>query len=216
MNTEIARRQMIEQQVRAWDVSDPAVLATMSDIPRERFVPRDYRSLAFSDSRIPLGLGQFMMTPTVEGRVLQSLRLDGSEKILEIGTGSGYLTACLAALGAQVTSIEIFERLLKRARENLADAGIGNVELHCADATRDLPAGQFDAVILTGSIPHFHSRYIDSLAAGGRLFAVVGDRPVMEARLLRRTGDSDWSSESLFETDLAPLVDADARPGFSF
>ena len=216
MNAELARRQMIEQQVRAWEVLDPAVLAVMSEIPRERFVPRDFRALAFSDTRIPLGHGQYMMTPTVEGRVLQALELDGSEKILEIGTGSGFLTACLASLGAQVTSVEIFERLLKRARENLADAGIDNIDLQCLDATQGLPTGQFDAVVVTGSTYHFDRLYVDALTTGGRLFVVVGDPPVMDARRVRRTGDGNWSSESLFETELAPLVNAAPSPAFRF
>jgi protein-L-isoaspartate(D-aspartate) O-methyltransferase len=216
MNTELARQQMIEQQVRAWEVLDPTVLATFADIPRERFLPRDFRALALSDTKIPLGQGQFMMTPTVEGRVLQALELDGSEKILEIGTGSGFLTACLATLGAHVTSIEIFDRLLKRARENLADAGIDNIELHCLDATKELPPGPFDAVVVTGSLPHFDPRYADVLAAGGRLFVVVGDAPAMDARRIRRTGDRDWSSESLFETVLGPLVNASPSPAFRF
>ena len=216
MNTELARRQMIEQQVRAWEVLDPAVLAVLSEIPRESFVPRDFRTLAFSDTRIPLGHGQYMMTPTVEGRVLQALELDGSEKILEIGTGSGFLTACLASLGAQVTSVEIFERLLKRARENLADAGIDNIDLHCLDATQGLPAGQFDAVVVTGSTYRLDRRYVDALTTGGRLFVVTGDTPVMDARRIRRTGDGNWSSESLFETELAPLVNDGPRPAFQF
>lgn len=216
MNTELARRQMIEQQVRAWEVLDPAVLAVLSEIPRERFVPRDFRALAFSDTRVPLGHGQYMMTPTVEGRVLQALELDGSEKILEIGTGSGFLTACLASLGAQVTSVEIFERLLKRARENLADAGIHNIDLHCLDATQALPTGQFDAVVLTGSTYRLDRRYVDALTTGGRLFVVIGDTPIMDARRVRRTGDGNWWSESLFETELAPLVNAGPPPAFQF
>jgi protein-L-isoaspartate(D-aspartate) O-methyltransferase len=216
MNTEIAREKMIEQQVRAWDVFDPDVLAVLAEIPRERFVPREYRGLAFSDSNIPIGCGQFMMTPTLEGRVLQSLELGGGEKILEIGTGSGFLTACLAKLGAHVTSIEIFAELSRRARARLDDAGIENVDLQCLDATAQLPPGRFNAVVVTGSIHRFDPRYGDVLAADGRLFVVVGDPPAMDALRIRRTGESAWASESLFETVLPPLVNAGPPPQFSF
>lgn len=216
MNTESARQKMIEQQVRAWEVLDPDVLHVLSEIPREQFVPRDFRALAFSDTEIPLGYGQSMMTPTVEGRVLQALALDGSESILEVGTGSGFLTACLASLGARVTSVEIHDRLLKRAAENLADAGVDNVELNCLDATVELPPGHFDAVVVTGSLHRFDPRFVEALAPGGRLFVVVGDPPVMDARLVRRIGESDWSGESLFETELTPLVNAGPPPEFIF
>lgn len=216
MNTELARQKMIEQQVRAWEVLDPGVLKVLADIPRERFVPREFRALAFSDTEIPLGYGQSMMTPTVEGRVLQALALGGAERILEIGTGSGFLTACLATLGAHVSSVEIFDRLLKRAGENLADAGIGNVDLHSMDATAELPPGRFDAVVVTGSIHRFDPRFVDALVPGGKLFVVVGDRPVMEARLVQRTGESDWGGETLFETELAPLVNGGPTPEFRF
>lgn len=216
MNTEIARQQMIEQQVRAWEVFDPDVLAVLAEIPREKFVPREFRALAFSDTRIPLGFGQTMMTPTLEGKVLQALALDRTQKILEIGTGSGFLTACLATLGAHVTSIEIFDELLKRAGERLADAGIANIDLHCMDATAELPPGRYDAIVLTGSVHRFDPRYVEALGAGGRLFVVVGDPPIMDARLVRQTGDSNWASESLFETCIAPLVNAGRPPQFVF
>lgn len=216
MNIEMARQQMIEQQVRAWEVFDPLVLDVLAEIPREQFVPQEFRVLAFSDTPIPIGYGQSMMTPTVEGRVLQALALDGTEKILEVGTGSGFLTACLARLGAHVSSIEIFESLSKRAGERLADAGIANVDLFCMDATAELPPGRFDAIAVTGSLHRFDPRFVEALNAGGRLFVVVGDPPVMDARLLRRTADSDWESESLFETSLEPLINAGPPPRFTF
>lgn len=207
---------MIEQQVRASEVFDPAVLSVLAEVRREQFVPPRYRALAFADSSIPIGCGQYMMTPTVEGRVLQSLGLDGHERILEIGTGSGFLTACLAKLGAHVTSVEIFPELSQHAGARLADLGFDNVDLQCMDATAELPPGQFDAVVVTGSLHRFDPRYVEALGPAGRLFVVVGDPPVMDARLVRRTGNSEWTSESLFETLLPPLVNAGPPPSFSF
>lgn len=216
MKIEIAREKMIEQQVRAWDVFDPAVLKVLGKLHREAFVPRDYQALAFADTEIPIGHGQFMMTPTVEGRLLQALELTGAEHVLEIGTGSGFLTACLATLAHHVTSIEIHEGLLKRAGENLADAGLDNVNLKAIDAMKELPQGRFDAIAVTGSIQHFEPRFVDALKDNGRLFVVVGDPPAMDARLIRRTGDNDWHSKSLFETDIKPLINGASPHEFSF
>lgn len=217
MNTDIARLNMVEQQVRAWDVFDPEVLEVLSEVPREQFVPREYASLAFADTQIPIGHGQRMMTPTIEGRLLQSLDLDGDEQILEVGTGSGFLTACLATLGGHVTSIDIHDDFLKRAGERLADNGIDNVDLLNMDAMRELPGGGFDAIAVTGSLEHFDTRFVDALNEGGRLFVIVGHSPVMEARLVTRpTSSNEWATESLFETDLAPLVNGALPPQFSF
>ncbi len=216
MNTDFARQKMIEQQVRAWNVFNPAVLAVLSKVPREQFVPFAYQALAFADVEIPIGHGQSMMTPTLEGRILQSLALNGTEHVLEIGSGSGFLTACLSHLADQVTSLEIHDELLKRARENLADAGAENVELLSMDATEKLPDRQFDAVVVTGSIQAFDPRFVEALDIDGRLFVVVGDAPTMDARLVRRTGENDWQSESLFETALTPLVNGVLPPQFSF
>ena len=216
MNTDFARQKMIEQQVRAWDVFDPEVLGALSKIPREQFVPFDYQALAFADVEIPIGHGQSMMTPTVEGRVLQALGLSGTEQVLEIGSGSGFLTACLCRLADHVTSLEIYDALLKRAGENLADAGVENVDLLSMDAMEKLPDQQFDVVVVTGSIQAFDPRFVEALNIGGRLFVVVGDAPVMDARIVYRTGESDWQSESLFETALTPLVNGALPPQFSF
>ena len=216
MKTSLAREKMVEQQVRAWDVLEPSVLDILARIPRERFVPGGFESLAFADTEIPIGHGQFMMTPTVEGRVLQALELTGLERVLEVGTGSGFLTACLANLASHVTSIDIFDDFLDRAGERLADAGIDNVELLSMDATRELPPGQFDAIAITGSTEDFDPRFVESLASDGRLFVVVGKAPVMDARLVRHSGDKEWQSEVLFETSLRPLVNASLPPRFSF
>ena len=216
MNIDFARRQMIDQQVRAWTVLDPAVLDVLSALPREKFVPGPYESLAFADTEIPLGHGEFMMTPTIEGRVLQALDLGADDHVLEIGTGSGFLTACLATLGGRVTSVDIHEDFVRGAAGKLASAGIDNVELRTMDATSELPGERYDAIAVTGSIETFDPRLVDALRPGGRLFVVVGAAPVMEARLVRRTGGADWESESLFETKLGPLVHGTLPPQFVF
>jgi protein-L-isoaspartate(D-aspartate) O-methyltransferase len=216
MNIDFARQQMIDQQVRAWTVLESSVLEVLTTTPRELFVPQDYESLAFADMEIPLGHDQSMMTPTVEGRVLQALELDGSESVLEIGTGSGFLTACLASLCSSVTSIDIFEDFVDRAAGLLGNSEVENVTLMTMDATQELPDERFDAIAVTGSIERLDQRFVDALLPGGRLFVVVGSPPVMDARLIRRTGDNDWHSESLFETQLAPLVNGTLPAQFSF
>ena len=216
MNIDFARQQMIDQQVRAWTVLDPAVLAVLSTVPREDFVPPSYESLAFADTEIPLGHDEFMMTPTIEGRVLQALELRANDHVLEIGTGSGFLAACLARLAGTVTSVDIHEDFVRDAGHKLAGAGIDNVELQTLDATRELPGDGYDAIAVTGSIETFDPRFVEALRPGGRLFVVVGSMPIMDARLVRRTGDTDWKSESLFETSLGPLVHGTLPPRFEF
>lgn len=216
MNIDYARQQMIDQQVRAWTILDESVLTILEATERERFVPDGYEALAFADMEIPLGHGQSMMTPTIEGRVLQALELTGDENVLEIGTGSGYLTACLAGLARNVTSIDIHADFVERAANVLADCGIENVTLMTMDAMRELPQGKFDVIVVTGSIEALDQRFIDALEPEGRLFVIVGKAPVMEARLIRRTGENDWTSETLFETTLDPLVNGRLPPQFSF
>ncbi len=216
MDTDFARQQMVEQQVRAWDVLDPEVLDVLMTIPREQFVPAGYESLAFADTEIPIGHGQSMMTPTLEGRVLQALQPRAKEQILEIGTGSGFLTACLARLGGSVTSIDIHDDFTDSARANLEDSGVTDVELLVMDATESLPDGEFDAIAVTGSIETFDPRLVTALKTGGRMFVVVGEAPAMDARLVTRTGEESWDSISLFETDLKPLVNGNLPPQFLF
>ena len=216
MNTDYARLQMVNQQVRGWNVYDEDVLDMLRSLPREDFVPAAYASLAFADIAIPLGHDEFMMTPTIEGRLLQALGLQGDESILEIGTGSGFMAACLAKLGAHVTSIDIHGDFIDAARNKLEHAGIENVELLQMDATQELPDGQFDAIAVTGSIQTFDPRFVDALNPHGRLFVVVGDSPAMEAKLIERAANHDWQSISLFETDLKPLVHGALPPQFSF
>ena len=216
MNTDIARTKMIEQQVRAWDVFDPDVLNVMTIVPREQFVPEGFEMLAFADTEIPIGYGESMMTPTIEGRVLQALSLEGSESVLEIGTGTGHLTACLAKLAHEVTSVDIHAAFLDGAAGRLESQGIDNVTLQTMDATDTLPEGQFDAIAITGSIPSFDPRYVDALAPQGRLFVIVGEGPVMDARRVVKTSDSDWESESLFETRQKALLNCALPPEFRF
>lgn len=216
MKTEFARQQMVEQQVRAWDVLNPGILEVLKTVPREQFVPAGFETLAFADTEIPIGHGQMMMTPTLEGRVLQALALDASDKVLEIGTGTGFLSACIARLADRVTSVDIVEDFLKTATANLEDSGISNVELLTMDATKDMPDETFDAIAVTGSIQTFDARFVTALEPGGRLFVVVGDAPAMDARLITRTGDNDWQTESLFETELLPLVHGSKPPQFLF
>ena len=216
MDTDFARQKMVEQQVRAWDVLDADVLQVLKDIPREQFVPTGYESLAFADTDIAIGHGQAMMTPTLEGRVLQALKPTSRDNVLEVGTGSGFLTACLARLSAHVTSIDIYADFLDTASANLEDTGVDDVALLQMDATESLPDGAFDVIAVTGSIERFDPRFVDALAPNGRLFVVVGAGPAMDARIVTRTGDNVWDSESLFETTLAPLVNGVEPPQFSF
>ena len=216
MNTDYAREQMVEQQVRAWEVFDASILEVFRRVPREQFVPAAFESLAFADTEIPIGHGQFMMTPTIEGRLLQALEVRATDRVLEVGTGTGFLSACLGRLAASVTSIDIVGDFVEEARPRLEEAGADNVDLFVMDAMRDLPDGGFDAIAVTGSIQQFDPRFVESLRPGGRLFVVVGDAPVMEARLIRRGAGEDWRAESLFETCLTPLVHGAAPPGFLF
>ena len=216
MNTDYARLQMVNQQVRGWNVYDEDVLAMLGQLPREHFVPEEFISLAFADIALPIGHGEFMMTPTIEGRLLQALSLDGDDNVLEIGTGSGFMTACLAQLASHVTSIDIYDDFIESAAEKLANEDIGNVELLQMDATQALPEGRFDAIAITGSIQSFDPRFVEALSPHGRLFVVVGNAPAMQARLIERTEEHDWQTVSLFETELAPLVHGALPPQFSF
>ncbi len=213
---EFARSQMVMQQIRAWDVFDSEVLEVLGDVPRERFVPPEFASLAFAETQIPLGHGQFMMPPTVEGRLLQALKLLPMEDVLEIGTGSGFLAACLSRLARSVTTIDIFPDFTSTAAETLAREGIGNVTVETMDAARELPEGPFDAIAITASLPMVDPRFLEPLRPGGRLFVIVGQPPVMEARLVVRGADGRTSATALFETNVPPLLNALQPPAFRF
>jgi protein-L-isoaspartate(D-aspartate) O-methyltransferase len=212
------RFNMIEQQIRPWDVLDQRVLDILASTPREDFVPERYRSsLAFSDLSIPLDHNQVMLPPRVEGRMLQTLNIQPVDSVLEIGTGSAYTTACLARLGGQVLSVDLFDDFLEVASAKLERLGIHNVRF----ANKDAAAGwsedeRYDVIAVTGSLPELHRGFHESLNPGGRLFVVVGKPPIMEALLITRVGPRQWARESLFETSIPPLIHATEPPAFDF
>jgi len=217
MNFERARFNMVEQQVRPWEVLDARVLHVLETVHREDFVPIRYRKLAFADLSIPLAHGQGMMRPNVEGRMLQALDLDPDETVLEIGTGSGFVSACLARLARRVVSVELYEDLQQEAATRLNDKHVDNVELCVGDALGGWqPEQAHDVVVVTGSVPEVPESFRGWVNPGGRMFIVTGQSPAMEARLLTRIGVSEWQEESLFETDLPRLVNAEPPPAFEF
>lgn len=204
---EFARQQMIDQQLRTWDVFDPRVLCAFDEVRREDFVPARFRGIAFADTVIPLGHGATMMAPKVEGRMLQALAVRPTDRVLEVGTGSGWVTALLATLGAEVLSIDIVPTFTEAARQRLHAAGITNatVEARDANALGDAAAA-FDVVAITGSMPVYTPIFERLLKPGGRLFVVVGEAPVMEARRITRADQGGFGVDSLFETVIEPLV----------
>ena len=202
---------MLGQQVRAWEVLDDRILGVLGRTRRELFVPEDYHDLAFADMEVPLAHDQRMMAPSVEGRLLQSLALVADDAVLEVGTGSGFLTACLSDLADTVLSVDIFPDFTTEARKRLDDIGVQNVELRSEDAFELSEPERFDAIAVTGSVPTLDDHFIRMLRPGGRLFAVVGRAPVMEALLITRHDNGTWARESLFETVLTPLLNA-GRP----
>jgi protein-L-isoaspartate(D-aspartate) O-methyltransferase len=216
MLTADVREQMIEQQVRAWDVLDEGVLDVLRKVPRDRFTPAQQRFRAYADAEVPLPHGQHMLRPSVVGRLLQALELTGNEHVLEIGTGSGFVTACLRTAAARGPAVEIFPELAEMARKNLDSQALRDVEVVAADALQLDNGTRYNAIAVTGSLPVYDERFERQLEIGGRLFVVVGEPPVMEARLIRRTGEGSWSSESLFETVIDPLVNARRLPEFRF
>jgi len=217
MNIEQARFNMIEQQIRTWEVLDPAVLDLLFEVKREDFVPAEHRSIAFADLEVPLGHGESMMQPKVEARILQELAVQPHEAVYEVGTGSGYLTALLAKRARHVTSAEVHGDLSAQAGRNLAGAGIGNVSLLQGDSARaPLSEVPFDVIVLTGSTPVIAQAFLDRLKPGGRLFAVVGDLPVMKAVLVRQPVAGSFQHTELFETLVKPLVNAPQPARFRF
>ena len=216
MSADAARAQMVSQQVRTWDVLDERVLDSMLTVPREHFVPRDWRAVALADAEIPIGCGQHMLAPKLVGRILQALDLRGGETVLEVGTGSGYLTTCLATLARTVRSLEIFDQLVATATGNMRDLAIGNATVSHADGTVLEETAAYDAIVLTASLPFYDPRYERALRLGGRLFVIVGEPPIMEARLVRRAGETAWATQSLFETVVDPLLNARQRETFRF
>ena len=217
MNLEETRSIMVVQQIRPWYVLDDSVLDMLYKIKREDFVPSENRSLAFVDMEIPLGYGQIMLAPKVEARILQELKITKSDKILEVGSGSGYMTALLAEKGNHVYSVEILPELKSLAEKNLKGYNIQNVTLEQGDAaqgwTKHAP---YDVIALTGSSPVLPEVFKQSLNIGGRLFAIVGEDPVMEALLITRTGLTEFTTRNLFETSITPLMNAQQPEKFLF
>lgn len=211
----LARENMIEQQIRPWEVLDPRVLDSFRAVPRDRFVPAAYRDVAYADTQIPLGDGEHMMKPVVEGRLLQALDLAGTESVLEIGTGSGYLSACLATLARSVTTVERNERLLDLARQRLAGFGDAVTTIHADALVGFKPDRRFDVIAVTGAVVDIPKAFLDWLAPNGRLFAVRGRSPVMEAVLVTRVEGGGNRVDSLFETDLDYLHGAEPKPTFT-
>jgi protein-L-isoaspartate(D-aspartate) O-methyltransferase len=210
------REQMIEQQVRAWDVLDMRVLDVLRRVPRELFVPEPQRYRAYADVEVPLARGQHMLRPSVAGRLLQAVLPLQAERVLEVGAGSGFITACLRSMAGKVRSLEIFPDLAETAYRNLATLGMRDVEVVEADALQGDSGTQYDVVAVTASLPLYDARFEQMLTIGGRLFVVVGEPPVMEARLVQRTAESAFATQSLFETVIDPLVNAAQPPRFTF
>ena len=217
MNFEQARFNMVEQQVRPWEVLDPRVLELLEKTHREDFVPVRYRKMAFADFAVPLDHGQSMMKPVVEGRMLQSLELKEDETVLEIGTGSGFITACLAQMAKRVVSVDIYEQFTTEAEAKLKDKDIHNVELETGDAMSGWqPEQAHDVLVVTGSVDDVPDHFRGWVNPGGRMFVVCGDSPAMEAKLLTKLNATEWREESLFETDLPRLINAGKAPEFEF
>ena len=217
MNFEQARANMVEQQIRPWEVLDQDVLDLLYTVPREDFVSAAYRNLAFTDMEVPIGEGERMWAPKIEARVLQDLAPRRSDRVLEVGTGSGYLTALLAHRAAHVYSVEILAELAQFGCANIERHGAANVTLEMGDGARGYPKwAPYDIIVLTGSTPVLPRTLLDGLAPGGRLFAVVGELPVMSARLVSRLAGGEFHTVELFETVLAPLANCERPSRFQF
>lgn len=217
MDTEQARTNMMTQQLQAWGVLDSHVLDVIAQVPREQFVPPAYQALAFADMSIPLAHHQAMLTPGEEARILQALNIQSTDSILEIGTGSGYITALLARLGRHVDSVDIFSDFSKEAQLKLAAQNINNVTLMTGDAASGWEEQvSYDVIVITGSLPYLPNGFRDSLKIHGRLFAILGSAPAMEATLITRQYANDWQIEKLFETVVTPLINAKQLSEFTF
>lgn len=218
MNIEQARFNMIQQQIRPWDVLDPAVLKLLATVKREDFVPEGFKELAFADVEVPLNAsGQTMLPPKMEARILQELGICSTDTVLEIGTGSGFMAALLAANAESVISIEIDPAQAETARSNLRQAGIANVSVETGDGALGWPArGPYDAIVLSGSMPTLPSELLQQLKPGGRLVGVIGEAPVMTLQRITRTGADAFNTINVFETVVAPLLNARASGKFVF
>jgi len=221
MNVEQARFNMIEQQIRPWDVLEPSVLGLLARVRREDFVPEEHQALAFVDTQVPLRegapQGACMLEPRVEARMLQELRLQHSDRVLEVGTGSGFMACMLAGLAGEVTSLEIDSELAERARENLRQAGVDNARvLHADGSSGHAQGGPFDAILLSGSVAEVPPALLQQLKIGGRLLAIVGHEPIMRARLFTRSADNAFSHVDLFDTVAPRLLNFPEPSRFKF
>ncbi|MDA3807669.1 MAG: protein-L-isoaspartate O-methyltransferase [Thiomicrorhabdus sp.] len=215
MNLDQARFFMVEQQIRPWDVLDPKILDLFMDVPRHLFVEAGNEGLAYSDIELPIGQDQTMMFPRVEARLLQALDIDSKDNVLEIGTGSGFLTALIANLAQNVTSVELHEKIQETAKTRLAN--FDNINFETDDASSDWKDGQeYDVIVLTGSVAEIPQTYKEKLKLGGRLGVIAGHSPAMVAQVLTRISNQEWEVETLFETDLAPLTNAGKKAAFTF
>jgi protein-L-isoaspartate(D-aspartate) O-methyltransferase len=221
MNIEQARFNMIQQQIRPWNVLDLDILRLLERVPRERFVPPAQQALAFVDMELPLtaqgACGPCMLAPRVEARMLQDLQLKPSDRVLEIGTGSGYMAALLGERAARVISLEIDPDLAARARANLQAAGVANVDVRVQDGARGLPeSGPFDAIVLSGSVAQVPQALLEQLQVNGRLIAIVGDEPMMRATLITRSGPHSFSTQQTWDTCAPRLLNFEETPQFQF
>ncbi len=215
-NVELARFNMVEQQIRPWDVLDTNVLDLIKKVKREHFVPVDKQALAFMDVEIPLGHGAAMWQPKLEARAVQALGLKLTDRVLEVGTGSGYLTALMSRMAEHVTSVELVQELSTRAARNLAAHHYDNVTLEVGDAAKGWGNEKYDAIVLTGSVPLAPESFYEMLKVGGRLFAIVGDAPAMHAKLVSCVAPGVFETTTLFETSVAPLLNAPQPQRFQF
>lgn len=217
MDTTFARSNMLKQQIRTADVLDRHTLALIQKVPREAFVPEGYFPMAFADTFIPIGHGQSMLTPMLEAQLLQALNIQPTEKVLEVGTGSGYITALLSKAAQHVYSIDIFPDFIERTQQRLQRYHITNCTLMAGNAAQGWNKHQpYDAIAITGSLPTLPSGFPQQLKVGGRLFAIVGESPVMKALLITRINDHQWHTDTLFETDVTPLLEAPIQDRFNF
>lgn len=217
LNLEHARNNMIQQQLRPWEIIDNDVLNAMQSVPREDFVPLQYRQLAYADLEIPIAAGATMLFPRIEGRLLQALNIQPDDEALVVGTGSGYLTAVMSTLAAQVTSVEVDSGLAEIAQQRIKQQGIENVSIVVGDATRGLDDyAPYDVIAITGSVTEVPRLILENMRVSGRLFAVVGTAPAMQAVLITRINANEWETQYLFDTELTPLENGCPPKPFSF
>ncbi|MCX4190858.1 protein-L-isoaspartate O-methyltransferase family protein [Methylophaga sp. OBS3] len=215
--TSTAHTNMVWQQLRPNDVSDPAVLQVLQDTDRADFVSDELKALAYADTQLPIGHGQHMWSPLQEARILQALQLTAEDTVLEIGTGSGIFTAMLAKLAGKVTSVDVHPEFTALATQRLQAKSLDNVALKTGDACQGWPLeDRVDAIVLTASYPEVPESYLEQLQVGGRLLAIIGQPPAMSVQRIRRVGETEWQTENLFETVVAPMIGAEPKPEFAF